>query len=114
MKVIVYRFFLVSLTSKDIKINFLEEKTMASKRHLKQKINLICEELFAECVAGSLYGQNRESAEALIYSTIKMHNNYIQRISHPEPGMPSKVYYKDLKEKFAAQASEILDQLHNF
>ena len=114
MKVIVYRFFLVSLTSKDNKINFLEEKTMASKRHLKQKINLICEELFAECVAGSLYGQNRESAKALIFSTIKMRNNYVRRISHPEPGLTAKAYYKDLKEKFAAQAGELLDQLNSF
>ena len=87
---------------------------MASKRLLKQRINLICEELFAECVAGSLYGQNRESAEALIYSTIKMRNNFIRRISHPEPGMLAKVYYKDLREKFAAQAGELLDQLNSF
>ena len=87
---------------------------MASKRLLKQRINLICEELFAEYVAGSLYGQNRESAEALIYSTIKMRNNFIRRISHPEPGMPAKVYYKDLREKFAAQAGELLDQLNSF
>ena len=87
---------------------------MASKRHLKQTINLICEELFAECVAASLYGQNRESAEALVWSTLKMRDNYIRRVSHPEPGMPAKVYYKDLKEKFSAQVSELLDQLQNF
>ena len=87
---------------------------MARKRHLKQTINLICEELFAECVAASLYGQNRESAEALVWSTLKMRNNYIRRVSHPEPGMPAKVYYKDLKEKFSAQVSELLDQLQNF
>ena len=87
---------------------------MANKRHLKQTINLICEELFAECVAASLYGQNRESAEALVWSTLKMRNNYIRRVSHPEPGMPAKVYYKDLKEKFSAQVSELLDQLQNF
>lgn len=87
---------------------------MASKRLLKQKIDLICEGLFAECVAASLYGQNRESAEALIYSTIKMRNNFIRRISHPEPGMAAKTYYKDLREKFAAQASELLDQINNF
>ena len=85
---------------------------MASKRHLKQTINLICEELFAECVAASLYGQNRESAEALVWSTLKMRNNYIRRVSHPEPGMPAKVYYKDLKEKFSAQVSDILDQIN--
>ena len=114
MKVIVYRFFLVSLTSKDIIIHLLEETTMASKRHLKQKIDLICEELFAECVAASLYGQNRESAEALIFSTIKMRNNFVSRISHPEPGMSAKAYYKDLREKFAAQAGELLDQLNSF
>jgi hypothetical protein len=65
-------------------------------------------------VAGSLYGQNRESAKALIYSTIKMRNNFVRRISHPEPGMSAKAYYKDLKEKFAAQASELLDQLVSF
>ena len=87
---------------------------MASKRLLKQKIDLIWEGLFAECVAASLYGQNRESAEALIYSTIKMRNNFIRRISHPEPGMAAKTYYKDLREKFAAQASELLDQINNF
>ena len=87
---------------------------MANKKHLKQRINLICEELFAECVAASLYGQNRDSAEALIYTTVKMRNNYIRRVSHPEPGMPAKAYYKDLREKFTAQASELLDQLNNF
>ena len=114
MKVIVYRFFLVSLTTKELNKHQTEEKTMASKRHLKQTINLISEELFAECVAASLYGQNRDSAEALIYSTIKMRNNYIRRISHPEPGMSAKAYYKGLKDKFAAQASEMLDQLNNF
>ena len=113
MKVIVYRFFFVSLTTKDVLNHKLEENIMASKRLLKQRINLISEELFAECVAASLYGQNRDSAEALIYSTIKMRNNYIRRISHPEPGITAKAYYKDLKEKFAAQASELLDQLNN-
>ncbi len=114
MKVIVYRYFFVTLTSKDVFNHISEEKTMASKRLLKQRINLICEELFTECVAASLYGQNRDSAEALIYSTIKMRNNYIRRVSHPEPGITAKAYYKDLKEKFSAQASELLDQLNNF
>ena len=100
MKVIVYRYFFVTLTSKDVFNHISEEKTMASKRLLKQRINLICEELFSECVAASLYGQ--------------MRNNYIRRVSHPEPGITAKAYYKDLKEKFSAQASELLDQLTNF
>ena len=85
---------------------------MANKRSLKRSITLICEELLAECVAVSLYGQNRDNAEALIFSTLKMQDDFIRRISHPEPGMPAKVYFKDLREKFAAQASEIIDQIN--
>ncbi len=87
---------------------------MANKRSLKRSITIICEEIFAECVAASLYGQNRESAEALIFSVIKMEDNFIRRISHPEPGMPPRQYYKDLREKFAAEASEIIDHLNHF
>ncbi|MDE7455259.1 MAG: hypothetical protein K2M96_00985 [Prevotella sp.] len=86
---------------------------MANKRNLKRNINLFCEELFAECVAASLYGHNHDGAEALIYSAIKMQSDFICRISHPEPGMPAKVYYKKLKEDFVAQASEIIDQINN-
>ena len=44
---------------------------MANKRTLKHSINLICEDLFAECVAVSLYGNsdsNNDNTEALIYS----------------------------------------------
>ena len=87
---------------------------MANKKSLKLTINLICEELFAECVAASLYGQNRDSAEALIFSTLKMQADFISRISHPEPGMPAKVYYKKLREDFATNASEIMDHLKHF
>ena len=86
---------------------------MANKRALKRTINLFCEELFAECVAASLYGDNREGAEALIFSTLKMESDFICRVSHPEPGMPAKQYFNDLRENFVAQASDIIDQLHN-
>ena len=86
---------------------------MANRRSLKQTIALVCEDLFTECVAASLYGQNKDSAKALIYSTAKMHNDFIRRVSHPEPGMPAKQYFKDLREKFVAQVSEIADQINN-
>ena len=87
---------------------------MANKRTLKKAINLICEELFAEGVAVALYGPRPKSeVEALLYSIVKMQNNYITRVSHPEPGMSAKAYYKDLREKFSAQVSEVLDQLNS-
>ena len=86
---------------------------MANKRSLKRNINLFCEELLAECIAASLYGNNHDGAESLIYSTIKMQSDFICRISHPEPGMPAKAYFKRLREDFVAQASEIIDQINN-
>ena len=47
---------------------------MANKRSLKRVIHLVCEELFAEGIALSLYGTKAQSdsANALLYSIIKM------------------------------------------
>ena len=88
---------------------------MASKRTLKKMINLICEELFAEGVARSLYGHDaqKDNGQAILFSIVKMQNNYISRVSHPEPGMKPNTYYKDLREKFSAEVGEILDQINS-
>ncbi|MBQ8158592.1 MAG: hypothetical protein IJ081_06190 [Prevotella sp.] len=88
---------------------------MANKKSLKHAINIICEEMFTECVAASLYGNKaqKDNAEALLFSIIKMQSDFTSRVSHPEPGMPAKQYYKDLREKFTAQASEFIDQINN-
>lgn len=87
---------------------------MANKRTLKKAIQLICEDLFAECVAVSLYGPegNRDNAETLLPVIVKMQDDFINRISHPEPGINAKAYYQDLRDKFTAQANEILDQIN--
>ncbi|MCR5680426.1 MAG: hypothetical protein K6G08_09505 [Prevotella sp.] len=88
---------------------------MANKRTLKHAINGICDELLVECVAASLYGneQHHDNAEALFASIIRMQCDFISRVSHPEPGMPAKRYYKDLREKFSAQLSEHVDQIQS-
>ena len=87
---------------------------MANKRTLKRAMHLICEDLFAEAVALSLYGAQaqRESANALLYSIIKIEDDSIRRVSHPEPGMKASAYFKDLREKFSAQVSDIVDQMN--
>jgi len=41
-----------------------------------------------------------------------MQDDFIARVSHPEPGMPPKRYYGQLRERFSAQASELLDQIY--
>ena len=55
---------------------------MANKRVLKQSINVICEELFAECLAKTLYGSDADSknCEALAYSILKLQSEFISRI----------------------------------
>ena len=90
-------------------------KTMANKRTLKKVINQICEELFTEAVAASLYGNeaNKDNTQALLVAVIKTQRNFISRVSHPEPGIEASAYYKALREKFAAQVSEIVDQINN-
>lgn len=88
---------------------------MANKRTLKKAISQVCEELFSEAVAASLYGNesHKDNADALLVTVIKTQRHYISRVSHPEPGIEAREYYKDLRKKFAAQASEIADQINN-
>ena len=84
-----------------------------NKRSLKKAINAVSDQLFANAVAVSLYGSNRnaENDEALINSIITLREDFVSRISHPEPGMKKQAYYKDLREKFITQAQEIADQI---
>ena len=78
---------------------------MSNKRDLKRTINYICSDLFAECVAASLY--------ALLTSILLVHSDYVRRISHPEPGIPQKKFYKILIEDFNKQVDELIDQIAN-
>ena len=88
---------------------------MSNKRDLKRTINYVCSDLFSECIASSLYSgkQNREDAEAILTSIIIVHNDYIRRISHQEPGIKAKIYYRSLIKDFYKQVSEIIDQISN-
>ena len=86
---------------------------MSNKRDLKKTINYICSELFAECVAASLYNGKPEedNVNALLSSILMIQNDYVNRISHPEPGMKKKEYFKDLIDNCNKQTSEIIDQI---
>jgi hypothetical protein len=88
---------------------------MASKRNLKREINYVCSELFAECVATSLYSNNSDEAnvDTLLTSIMKCHSDYIMRVSHPEPGMKAKVYYKKLVDSFNNDVNDFVDQISN-
>ena len=87
--------------------------TMAKRRILKQSITNICSILFAEGVASSLENKHPDNAEALLKSIIKMESDFVSRVSHVEPGMKPKLYFKDLVDKFNAQVIEVVDQINN-
>lgn len=86
---------------------------MSNKRDLKKAINGICAELFTECASATLYcdKEQRENGEALLSSIVAINDNYIRRISHPEPGIADKTYFKDLISNFNKEASAIVDQI---
>lgn len=86
---------------------------MANKRTLKRCINLVCEDLFTDCIAASLYGAqaSKNDADALLYTIVKTQRNYISRVSHVEPGMNAKAYFRDLRDKFTAEAADIADHI---
>ena len=86
---------------------------MANKRDLKRTINYITSELFAECVAASLYSgkPDQEDVDGILSSIVMINNNFIKRISHPEPGMKASAYYKNLIADFNKQANEVVDQI---
>lgn len=88
---------------------------MANKRDLKQTINVICADLFAECVAASLYNgkPDKENVNALLSSILSINSDFVRRISHPEPGMSKKQYYDAIIEDFNKQVGEIIDHIGN-
>lgn len=90
------------------------KSTMANKRDLKRGITYICSELFAECVAAS-YSNNSDKAnvDSLLKGIMHMHSDYIMRVSHPEPGMQAKAYYRILIEHFNNDVNDIVDQISN-
>lgn len=88
---------------------------MANKRDLKRTINYITSELFAECVAASLYNGKPDQSEVdgILSAIVMLNTDFIKRVSHPEPGLKQGVYYKKIIAEFNKQTSELIDQISN-
>ncbi len=87
---------------------------MANKRDLKRNIKCVTGELFVECVAASLYGEKTDpgQTDGILASILMTNSDFIKRVSHPEPGMKTKAYYKKLILDFNKQADELIDQIN--
>ncbi len=88
---------------------------MASRKELKKTINNICTDIFAETVAASLYlGETEnDNVDSLLKLILKTREDFVSRISHPEPGMDKKKYYDHLANSFSEQILEIIDHIRN-
>ena len=86
---------------------------MSNKRDLKRNVYYVCCELFSEVGAASMYSDtvSDEDVKALLASILVIHNDYVRRVSHVEPGMKPKVFFKNLTTSFNKQVSEIVDQV---
>lgn len=88
---------------------------MTNKRDLKRSINYICGDLLGEAIAASLYNdvKDQEAVDNLLATIIIMRKDFVSRVSHPEPGLKAKVYFKKLADDFNAQTSDIIDKISN-
>lgn len=84
-----------------------------NKRQLKKSINYVCSSLFAECLAAGLHTDEKfeDTLKALLSSILLTHSDFINRISHPEPGMKPRAYYRALIDDFNKEANGIVDQI---
>ena len=53
---------------------------MANKRTLKHSINLVCGDLFAECVAARLYGNRGDDCEIIKRLTVENYDEEILQL----------------------------------
>ena len=87
---------------------------MANKRQLKKTINMMAGDLLVECVVTKHINQEarQEDVDNVMVGILRMQDDFIRRVSHPEPGMPAKQYFKVLRDELAKQTDAIVNQLY--
>ena len=66
-------------------------------------------------MAAALYGAkvDMEAVDDTLATILVLRNDFIKRISHPEPGMEAKLFYKSIIKDFNLQVSDIIDKIGN-
>lgn len=87
---------------------------MANKRTLKRTINHISGDLLAECVAiRHFQNTNVNDVDNIMLSILLMQDDMISRISHPEPGMKPKKFFKKLKADMLSRIEDIISEIQH-
>lgn len=87
---------------------------MASRRKLKKNVNYIMGIIFTDCLISSMYvpETDKEKADKLMTEIMNMHQEFISRISHTEPGNV-KGFYKKFRSDFNDKMNEIFEAMGN-
>lgn len=86
---------------------------MASRKELKQSIQLIASELISEAyIVHRMLGKMDEKEFGDTLKRIAaVNNDFLARANHPEPGMKAKAYYGKLRADFDAEIDAIIGML---
>lgn len=85
---------------------------MASRRNLKKVITFVVDELATEAFLLSYDAQGDTAAWVDLFNRIfNLNNEYIARVNHVEPGMPTKKYFNTLCDSFNADAKALLEEI---
>ena len=84
---------------------------MANRKQLKKSVKRISADLFADCVALSMCQQaDKETLEQLMKEILKLHEEYVARISHTEKAS-EKEFYKKFKTEFTQKVNDLNDRI---
>jgi len=85
---------------------------MANKRQLKKRINNLCGDLLAECISCIHYAKvNRDDADNVMLAILNMQDDILCRVSHIEPGMSAKKFFKKLHHDMDETTESIIAQI---
>lgn len=86
---------------------------MANKRQLKKGINAVCNQLIDEVVAFTICEKSTipETTNQLFANILTLQDDMLSRISHIEPGLSPKIYFKKLRADMAKGVEDILEQI---
>lgn len=84
---------------------------MANRKQLKKSVKRISADLFADCVALCMCQQaDKETLEQLMKEILKLHEEYVARISHTEKDS-EKEFYKKFKTEFTQKVNDLNDRI---
>lgn len=87
---------------------------MANKRILKKDINYVTGELLAECISCMHFNKVQQAdVDNVMLGILNMQDDMICRISHVEPGMKAKLYFKKLRSDMSQQVEDIIGQIND-